>query len=271
MAKYIKPTERILNCIPSVNVEKDWEFKHAIDAELLAAPAALPSSLDLRENWWDIGDQLDHGACVGFATADSLMRWHFVKKNMLPATKGYALSVRFIFMAAKEIDENPTPATFLEEAGTSLKAGLDVARRYGCATESNLPFEPIKLYHGLPQTFYTEASKFKIANYFNLRKPRDDWGAVKNSWRTWLATTGPVMTRLGVDATWDDADKTNGNLDVYKPNTVRGGHAIALVGYTSDRFIVRNSWGVSWGDKGFGYASEEYAKAAFTEAYGITV
>lgn len=42
---------------------------------------------------------------------------------------------------------------------------------------------------------------------------------------------------------------------------------VALVGYTSDRFIVRNSWG----DKGFGYASIAYAQAAFTEAYGVTV
>ena len=80
------------------------------------------------------------------------------------------------------------------------------------------------------------------------------------------------MTRLDVDATWDNAKKTNGNLDVYQPNTTRGGHAVALVGYTPDRFIVRNSWGTElWGDKGFGYASESYASEAFTEAYGVSV
>jgi C1A family cysteine protease len=60
-------------------------------------------------------------------------------------------------------------------------------------------------------------------------------------------------------------------MDVYQPGTVRGGHAVALVGYTSDRFIVRNSWGTSWGDKGSGYASLAYAQDAFTEAYGVTL
>jgi C1A family cysteine protease len=34
---------------------------------------------------------------------------------------------------------------------------------------------------------------------------------------------------------------------------------------------VRNSWGLAWGDKGFAYASDAYAAAAFTEAYGVVL
>ena len=30
-----------------------------------------------------------------------------------------------------------------------------------------------------------------------------------------------------------------------------GGHAIAIVGYTKDGFIIRNSWGESYGNKGY--------------------
>ncbi len=64
-----------------------------------------------------------------------------------------------------------------------------------------------------------------------------------------------------------------GNLDVFMPNTVRGGHAISIVGFTSTgRFIVRNSWGTGWGDQGFAYASAAYITAGFfEEAYGVTV
>ena len=45
-----------------------------------------------------------------------------------------------------------------------------------------------------------------------------------------------------------------------------------FVGYDQSMFIVRNSWGTDeWGDKGFAYASNAYAAAAFTEAYGVHV
>jgi len=230
---------------------------------LVAAPV-IPASKDLRASWWHIGDQGSTGSCVGWATADGLLRWHFVKDKRLGNND--LLSPRFIWMAAKETDGfKSQPTTFIETDGTSLKAALDVARTYGCVRDNVLPFGSGKLYQGADKTFYAMAAQLKIASYFNLGAQLDDW-------RIWIANNGPILTRLEVDATWDNAKKTKGNLDVYQPNTTRGGHAVALVGYTPDRFIVRNSWGTSsWGDKGFGYASVLYAQAAFTEAYGITI
>ena len=48
---------------------------------------------------------------------------------------------------------------------------------------------------------------------------------------------------------------------------------VAVVGYTTDkRFILRNSWGTAWGEKGFGYASEAYINAEFyNESYRVTL
>ena len=36
-------------------------------------------------------------------------------------------------------------------------------------------------------------------------------------------------------------------------DTSLGGHAVTVVGYTKDAFILRNSWGKNWGDKGYCY------------------
>ena len=96
-------------------------------------------------------------------------------------------------------------------------------------------------------------------------------GVDLQDWRRWLAQQGPILARLNVDRTWDRARATKGRLDVYQSNTARGGHAVSIVGYTPDHFIVRNSWGTSWGDRGFASASNDYAQTAFTEAYGAVL
>jgi C1A family cysteine protease len=265
-----KRTRRILNCMPSRETERDWQLGNAEAAGLIGPRRrpALPDTVDLRRPWWKIADQGATGSCVGWATADSLLRWHYVKAGWLKQSE--QLSVRFVWMASKETDEFTTaPSTFIEVAGTSLKSALDVVRKFGVVKSSVLPFGGTSLYGDDPETFYALAAKLKIRSYFNLtlgrRTKLDDW-------RRWIATNGPILTRLDVDRTWSDAKETAGNLDEYRPETARGGHAVALVGYTRDRFIVRNSWGTTqWGDKGFAYASLAYAQDAFTEAYGVSV
>lgn len=260
MAK--KHIRRILNCLPSEGQERDWRLEDAREAGALAA-AKIPEEKDLRQTWWAVGDQGETGSCVGWAAADSVLRWHFVQRGSLDHER--PLSVRFVWMAAKETDEFVTrPTTFIESDGTSLKAALDIARKYGAVADAVLPFGSGALFPGRAETFYALASRLRIAGYYNL-------GTDPAAWREWLAGNGPVLTRLDVDRTWDDATKTKGVLKRYLPGTARGGHAVALVGYTKAAFIVRNSWGASWGDGGFAHASNAYAKVAFTEAYGVTV
>ncbi|MGH8894628.1 MAG: C1 family peptidase [Actinomycetes bacterium] len=261
----VSGSTRILNCVPSSQTETDWRLHNAEDAGLIASGArAVPRSKDLRDDtWWTVGDQGATGSCVGWATVDSVLRWHLVQANRIG--KRDRLSPRFQWMAAKETDQwVAQPTTFIESDGTSLKAALDVSRKWGAVRDSVLPFRSGRLYVGEVATFYAIATQLKIAAYFNL-------GTDPTGWRTWLAGSGPILTRLDVDSTWDAATANKGKLTTYRPSTARGGHAVALVGYTSTGFIVRNSWGTGWGDKGYAYASNAYARKAFTEAYGVAL
>jgi hypothetical protein len=255
--------QRILNVVPSEGTEHDWGFEHAEDADLVAAAPRVPTAKDLRTPWWTVGDQGSTGSCVGWATADSVVRWHLVRAGKLPRTE--RLSPRYLWMAAKETDQfTSRPTTFVEAEGTSLKSALDIARKYGLVRDALVPFASGRLYRGDAKTLYAVASQLKILAYFNL-------GSNLTNWRTWLATKGPILTRLDVDATWQAASDTGGVLADYDDDTRMGGHAVAIVGYGPGRFIVRNSWGAGWGDGGFAYASLAYAQAAFTEAYGVAV
>ena len=252
----------VLNCVPSTRPEDDWTFGDAIDAGVVDTAAKVPTSKDLRAKWWKIDNQGSTGACVGFATAYGVLRWHYVKEGKI--AKNDSPSARFIWMANKETDEITSyPSTFLETDGTQTKLALRVAQRYGCVLEKLLPMDG-KLSMMSRAAFYARASRLRISSYHNIGQNLDNW-------RYWLAFQGPILTRLGVDRTWDRATQTGGHLDRYLPNTVRGGHAVCLVGYTSDHFIVRNSWGPGWGKGGFAFASNEYAAAAFTETYGAVI
>jgi C1A family cysteine protease len=258
--------ERICNLVPSKDTDADWQLEDAVASGALGAVTALPAKVDRRRRWWKIGDQGDTGSCVGWATAEGVVRYHMVEAGKLAQSE--PLSPRFVWMASKETDEYTTlPESFIEGAGTSLKAAMTVAKDRGVVTDKLLPFHiTTEMYTGDENAFFAEAAQRKISAYFNLRRNL-------TKWKSWLASHGPIMAGVTVDATWDNATATKGKLDKFQPDTLRGGHAISVVGYLADgRFIIRNSWGTGWGDKGFGYASPAYISAAFfDESYGVTV
>lgn len=266
----------VLNCGKSLGSETDWSFEDAVNAQAeaedtLAIPldigvenlsGPIPKKMDLRRPWWKIRDQGKTGACVGFATADGVLRWHYTAKGKILETE--RPSPRFIWMANKETDDfTRYPTTFIEHAGTSTKLALRVAQKYGCVPEHMLPMNGA-LSKLAANVFFSIAAQFRITAYYNL-------GLEQEYWRAWIACVGPVLTRLDVDKSWKKATSTEGVLSTYDGSRKYGGHAVCLVGYTKDHFIVRNSWGTTWGDKGFAYCSNDYSKKAFTEAYGAVL
>lgn len=258
----------VLNCVESKDTSDDWTFGDAVAAEFLTTKSDPPPSYDLRADWWTIRDQKTSGACVGFAAADGVLRWHYVTEEMIE--KDELVSPRFIWMATKETDDFTTfPTSFLDSAGTSTKLALKVARKYGCVLETMLPMEG-KLSGLNPQAFFSISSQYRINAFYNLFTGSSD--PIRGI-KYWIANHGPVLTRLDVDEAFKYAQRTDGNLTKYnaKQGNQNGGHAVCLVGYTPEYFVIRNSWGENWGDEGFAYAHNEYFIDAFHEAYGAVL
>ena len=140
--------KRILNCVPSPETDEDWRLETAEDAGLVAAAPQIPAA------------QGPAGARGGRSTIRArparasagraptrVLRWHFVKTNRIGQSE--LISPRFQWMAAKETDEfNSRPTTFVEAEGTSLKAALDVARKFGSVKDTVLPFASAIGYRG---------------------------------------------------------------------------------------------------------------------------
>jgi len=258
-------TTRIFNCIASRDVEEDWKIERAQKLGYLPEKIKVPSKVDLRRSWWNVGNQGNTGSCVGWATASGLLRYHFTKARKIKP--GEKISVRFIWMASKEMDEYADyPSTFIEDAGTSLKTALKTARKIGALKAVLFPFHG-KMVTLKEKNFLAVTGKLKIKSFFNLIDRRQD---KLTMFQAWLHYNGPILTCLNCDSSWFNI-KRSGHLEKYDSKAADGGHAVSIVGYTPEHFIIRNSWGTSWGDKGFAYASYAYAKKAFKEAYGIVV
>ncbi|MDJ0824868.1 MAG: C1 family peptidase [Rhodobacter sp.] len=255
----------VLNCIKSSDTDRDWALGDAAGAELIDETTDPPEQIDLRADWWTISDQGNSGACVGFATADGVLRWLYVTRGMMDRRD--KPSARFIWMANKETDDLTShPTTFLDTAGTSTKLALKVARKYGCVPDNMLKMQG-KLSKLNPTSFFAVASQYRIDSFYNLYEGvEEDQRLVKL--KSWISTNGPVLTRLEANETFRKYQPEDGILEFYDDSEQIGGHAVCFVGYTPDHFIVRNSWGENWGHGGFGYVSNQYVLQAFDEAYG---
>lgn len=256
--------ERILNAIRSDGKQDDWRMPKAI-ADGIIIQKDFKESRDLREDdWWEIGNQGNTSSCVGWASTDSVLRYHLVKEGRMEKTD--KLSVRFTWMAAKQM-EDPT-ATYLEDAGTPMKVAVEVFRKIGSVPENDFPFDQDFSDGYDTSTFFDLASQFKIKSYYCLRWD-DDYSL--DNFRMWIDQRGPLFAMIDVDSSLMSysPDLHSWDEESYKVNN--SGHAVAIVGYTKDHFIIRNSWGSEYGENGYAFASNEYIKAGMCEAYGIVV
>jgi hypothetical protein len=233
------------------------------DGALTEAP--LPAEVDLRRPWHTVPDQGRTASCVGWAVADSVLRWHMVEAGQLAPDE--PLSARHVWMSAKETDQREEyPSTFLEEDGTSLKAGLDVVRKFGAVLEDELPWSG-RLAAGSPEAYYASAKRRRIMTYFNLGDDSaSDRTAHFGEWRRWMHENGPVLVLVALDGKLETPGAT---LDVFDRDAAHGSHAAALFGYGPDHFLLRSSWGPSWREGGYARMSLEYTAEAVIESYGV--
>jgi hypothetical protein len=74
--------------------------------------------------------------------------------------------------------------------------------------------------------------------------------------------TGPGFADVGRDGMVNAAESPSGQ---------HGRHAMLMVGYTGNFYIVKNSWGENWGDKGYGYIPRNVMAAADPELVAVLV
>ena len=68
-----------------------------------------------------------------------------------------------------------------------------------------------------------------------------------------LSAGCPVQVSINTGTTFSDVGRDGVFNAAEAPSGRHGRHAMLMVGYTGNFFIVKNSWGEEWGDKGYCY------------------
>jgi C1A family cysteine protease len=211
------------------------------------SPKQLPSKVDLRPYLTQVEDQSAVGSCV----ANSLVgAYEYLAKRQLGDSGD--VSRLFVYYFARVYDGSEG-----EDVGCTITNAIKVLEEYGSCTEETWPYD-LDLVNETPDDdAVDEASNFLIeeANEINI-----DLYEMKHC----LAEGFPFVFALKLFKTFDHARK-KGIVPIPKLNSEEGreshgNHAMLCVGYLDNHklFIVRNSWGEDWGDKGYCYIPYEY-------------
>jgi C1A family cysteine protease len=158
------------------------------------------------------------------------------------------------------------------DVGTTDQTMASVVSQTGVAHESLWPYDTGQFDVEPPASVKTDAGKAKATEVSTVAATVDAIKAANNR-------PVPVMFTFNVYAGYEDATSNGGKIAMPSGDII-GGHCNLVVGYndsTQNRdgsagaFIVRNSWGTSWGDKGYGYMPYGYASGGYMAAcYVIT-
>lgn len=196
---------------------RDWKFKKVFTNFVGAQP--LPLTLDLRDKLPQIRDQGNIGSCVAFAS--SAMK-DFQEKTITSP----------LFIYSQRVNK-PAEGMFVRNA-------LEILKSEGTVEEKIFPYKTELENIPPSKEIISEAKKYEIKSYAKINSVDE----MKNA----LVHYGPVLIAIDVYNFG-----SNPWIKYQKNDRLLGGHALAIVGYTQDSFIIRNSWGTNWGEKGYTY------------------
>jgi C1A family cysteine protease len=207
----------------SFNLQKSPHDPRDIMLEAVYPDAVtLPAIWDMTPNMRPVRDQGQYGTCAA-QTAAAMKEWEEFQDVQF---KDY-MSPQFIYNLRDGGGEGMNPRNVME-----------ILFKIGIVPENDYPYTTTK---PITDELKAAAAKYKIEGYAQIN--------TLDSLKKALFANGPCFFAFPV---YDPE-----SMEFWKPTSVGqqalGGHAVCCAGYLQDKFIIRNSWGVSWGEGGYTY------------------
>lgn len=219
---------------PDLPDARDYVFAHNYTVN------NLPTSVDLRPHDVSIYDQGQLGSCTANAWSGI---FDFVHKK---ENKGSIFPSRLFIYYNERVIEGTT----YYDSGAQLRDGARTLAKQGTCVEQILPYDVTKYAKRPSKNCYTTALQHKITNYSRLDN------TIITNLKACLASGYPFVFGFTVYESFEsDTVATTGIMPMPDINNeqVLGGHAVEAIGYddTKQAFLIRNSWGTSWGLQGY--------------------
>ena len=222
------------NAVPDPFDARDLEYRPRLQV--------LPDEIDRRAGGPRFVYKQEGQSCTGHAVATVIN--HVLRRR----TARTRVSPYMLYRLARRYDEFPGEA----EAGSSLRAAFKGWFNHGVALEStwatlHMDREPdpddednLNAWRDRPLGAFYRVNPFRLDD---VQSAITELNAIAVSGIIHDGWISPVRVRKG--------SRTEYIIRRDISPRSRGGHAYCLVGYDEIGFLVQNSWGPTWGDRGF--------------------
>jgi cathepsin L len=221
--------------------------QHPFAHHLSSPKASNPSRVDWREKNFvtDVKNQGGCGSCWAFSAIE------VVESHYMIATG--ETGVKLAPQAYVNCVENP-----LECGGTGGCEGATMELAFNMTATRGVPLESDLPYKGRDASCTSYPVAAKCDGYYKV--PENDALALETA----IATVGPVS--VTVAANWGSygGGVFEGGCSASRGCTLD--HGVVAVGYDQDYWLVRNSWGTGWGERGYIRLSRKHDAETFTDS-----
>jgi C1A family cysteine protease len=244
---------------------RDFSIESSTVLKNLGSQLEAPKSksTDLRQFCPPIEDQGNIGSCTAQAGAGML---EFYEKkalgNHIDASRLFLYKITRNLMKVKG------------DTGAYLRTTMKAIAHFGICPEDYLPYQ-VKDFDKEPTAFhYAYAQAFKGIEYYRFDTPEINREQLLADIKKNLANNLPLMFGFYVYESIKKAD--NGLIPFPEKNENQiGGHAVMAVGFDDEKkigkqqgaLLIRNSWGTTWGEQGYGWLPYEYVIKGLAEDF----
>jgi len=240
--------------IPDLPDARDYTRSHEKVKAILEQEKKAPKRTDLREFCPPIEDQGEIGSCTANAAAGIVGYYQMRTLNACNP-----VSRLFIYKATRNLMK------LTGDAGASIRTTMGALALFGVPPEKYWEYGVSEFDKEPPAFCYSFAQNYQALVYYRLDEEKKSWEQILQGIKQGLAGGIPAMFGFTVYSSIRGAK--DGRIPFPSKNeSVLGGHAVVAVGYDDGMkignsvgaFIIRNSWGEAWGEKGYGYLPYDY-------------